>query len=73
MAKRYQWTRVEHELPDDCENVLVWGPDHSVVSCVYYGEPHLGFFWDDSEGLDESKIDWVTHWVSYPKPPNVNA
>ena len=73
MAKQYYWTRVEHELPEDLSDVLVWGPGHNVMHAVYYGDPHEGFYLEECgyDGAEQELIDWVTHWMSFPEPPKV--
>jgi hypothetical protein len=63
MAKN--WISINEKLPEDCQNVLVWGEGHLVVSAVFVTDPDK-FYWDEPDG---EEMEWVTHWIEYPDPP----
>lgn len=61
-----QWRRVEDELPEDEEYVLIDGPRG--VEPAFWNEHYQ--VWDDSEGDDFMyKKDAVKMWMSIPQPP----
>lgn len=61
---------IKDKLPEDCQDVLIGGPNRPWLAAVYWDEEvgtKAGFYVERSDSTFEL-IDWVTHWVAFPEP-----
>ncbi len=61
------WISVKDRLPRKYKAVLIYTARGVVTSAGYYGERGGSPCWQCY--YDTTRIDEVTHWMPFPKPP----
>lgn len=61
-----QWNQVQHRMPLDGDNVIIYCPDLVDPVCPAY---HSRFGWMFAQDVDV--LGPVTHWMAMPEAPQV--
>lgn len=66
MSEKY-WRNVIDSLPLDANEVWAYDADEGVIAAIYdrFGWDHV---YGDGDGLGDSKLYQVTHWMPRDKP-----
>ena len=69
-----EWININDKLPNDSDDVLVWGNGYCVELAwfrVEKGNVKQGFYMVECgyDGGETELKEWVTHWMPKPLPP----
>ena len=71
---KMEWININDRLPNDSDDVLVWGEGYCVGLAWYWdedGNTKQGFYMEECgyDGGEMELKEWVTHWMPKPLPP----
>lgn len=70
-----EWISVKDRLPHDDDVVILFSHDYGLFTLGFYMSEKRVMsqgFWRIDDSDTAQKLDFVTHWMPLPQPPNLD-